>query len=476
MTKNTKTKNIKSAKAKPVAGKFKLKKLGNVKLYRGDCLDVLRALPDNSIDSIVTDPPYGISFMGKKWDIDVPSKRIWVECLRVLKPGGHLLSFAGTRTHHHMAMRIEKAGFEIRDMLTWNYSTGFPKSMDISKATDNAGGLSPASQASLLRASRERCGLSRDQVASAVGCTVSSVRDWEEGRARHAGAPIEFMVPTPKYRVKLQKLFGYSSDQRSVLGVSTDRRGDNTRYAIGHSGQMRIGGNTSLSRHWQGWGTALKPSLEPITLARKPVEGTVAANVLKHGTGAINIDGCRVGSEQTITVRNGDSGANGRYGKDARKFERVNPPGRFPANFIHDGSDDVTSLFPNSPSSGSAARFFHCAKPAKSEKGEGNNHPTIKPITLMRYLCRLVTPPNGVVLDPFMGSGTTGLAAMSERFKFVGIERERDFHKICVDRVRKHKRKLRDTPKGDAQPTKKRTDEAKAKAKRKSTTTRKAKK
>ncbi len=324
----------------------------------------MRTLPDCSVDAVVTDPPYGLSFMGKKWDYDVPSVEVWGECLRVLKPGGHLLAFAGTRTQHRMAVRIEDAGFEIRDMIAWVYGSGFPKSHN-------------------------------------------------------------------------------------------------------------------LKDDWQGWGTALKPALEPITVARKPLAGTVAENVLAHGAGALNIDGCRVphgadvdlGAVQHCQTHQG--GHTVTLNNPGFSTATYKPQGRWPANLIHDGSDEVTRL------AGSAARFFYCAKASKADRDEGlddidgkivgakgnglarkcatcgasvldgcncqdrtfenpkrkNHHPTVKPTDLMRYLCRLVTPPGGVVLDPFMGSGSTGKAAALEGFEFIGIEREADYVAIARRRI-----------------------------------------
>lgn len=389
--------------------------MSNFTLHHGDCLAVLRTLSDCSVDSIVTDPPYGLSFMGKKWDYDVPSIDVWAECLRVLKPGGHLLAFAGTRTQHRMAVRIEDAGFEIRDMIAWVYGSGFPKS-------------------------------------------------------------------------------------RNLYG------------------------------DWEGWGTALKPAMEPITVARKPLIGTVAANVLEHGTGALNINACRVptdgeqlraGSggipcrhdENVPRGRAGEASADSRYAASgSTNFEMTPGPrggdaaGRWPANLVHDGSPEVVALFPaqagaaapvrgteaSVPSvgrvtgkrervpgefhadGGSAARFFYCAKASKSDRESGledapyrvlamsnqakaelargsmhqsdsgmntakvrkNNHPTVKPTDLMAYLCRLVTPSGGVVLDPFMGSGSTGKAAMREGFRFIGIERESEYMEIARARIR----------------------------------------
>ncbi len=319
-------------------------------LLHGDCLDVLRTLPSASVDAVVTDPPYGLSFMGKRWDYDVPSVEVWQECLRVLKPGGHLLAFAGTRTQHRMAVRIEDAGFEIRDMIAWVYGSGFPKSLN-------------------------------------------------------------------------------------------------------------------LDGEHKGWGTALKPALEPITVARKPLAGTVAANVLEHGTGALNVDGCRVGTDGGTAKGSKPMGeGNGIYGAGLHGACEITQlsAGRWPANLIHDGSDEVVELFPQQSSgsrsagvrkgmgfhgadgdggpaiqgsSGSAARFFYCAKTSKRDRGDGNNHPTVKPTDLMRYLCRLVTPPGGVVLDPFMGSGSTGKAAVAEGFCFIGIEREAEYLEIARRRI-----------------------------------------
>ena len=377
-----------------------------VELLHGDCLERLRELPDCSVDACVTDPPYGLSFMGKKWDYDVPGEDIWRECLRVLKPGGHLLAFAGTRTQHRMAVRIEDAGFEIRDMIAWVYGSGFPKSLDVSKAIDKAAG-----------AEREVVG---------VGESWNRPDSKAGDAARMNASPGIYNITAPA---------------------------------------------TEAAKQWQGWGTALKPALEPITVARKPFKGTVAANVLKHGTGAINIDECRVGMEarpvmvRTETVVSATSMSGQSTG--ATSSGELTTLGRWPANLIHDGSDEVVGLFPESkgqqgaisgkaPSgktnavygeyqqrneseprndSGSAARFFYQAKCSKKDRGEGNTHPTVKPTDLMRYLCRLVTPPGGIVLDPFMGSGSTGKAAMLDGFRFIGIEREAEYLEIAKQRM-----------------------------------------
>ena len=370
-------------------------------LHHGDCLSVLRNLPDCFVDSVVTDPPYGLSFMGKRWDYDVPSIEVWAECLRVLKPGGHLLAFAGTRTQHRMAVRIEDAGFEIRDMIAWVYGSGFPKSLDVSKAIDKAAG-----------AERE--------VVATRKVTDSDIGQSSGWNALDTSSGVyNYTAPT-----------------------------------------------TPEAKQWEGWGTALKPALEPITVARKPLIGTVAENVLHYGTGAINVDGGRVGQrekEQFTGIKNGSINAYGDYFYP--KGEKALPAGRWPANFIHDGSEEATDLL------GASARFFYCAKASKADRdggceklqersagecvdrvegsagmespragagrtsGSRNHHPTVKPTDLMRYLCRLVTPPSGIVLDPFMGSGSTGKAAMLEGFAFVGIEREAEYVEIAKARI-----------------------------------------
>jgi site-specific DNA-methyltransferase (adenine-specific) len=342
--------------------------------------------------------------MGKRWDYDVPSVEVWAECLRVLKPGGHLLAFAGTRTQHRMAVRIEDAGFEIRDMIAWVYGSGFPKSLDVSKAIDKMAG-----------AEREVVGTKK----------------------HHAG------------------------------NIHNARYGQATATEYIYSAPA-----TPEAKQWQGWGTALKPALEPITVARKPLIGTVAENVLQHGTGPINVDGGRVGTEELANpsgISNAMGGVTiGKYqggNQDYSGSGATNPLGRWPANFIHDGSEEATDLL------GASARFFYCAKASKADRDAGcdklqersagecvdrvegsagmespragagrtsgsrNHHPTVKPTDLMRYLCRLVTPPSGIVLDPFMGSGSTGKAAMMEGFAFVGIEREVEYVEIAKARI-----------------------------------------
>ena len=265
-------------------------------LHHGDCLEVMATMADNSVDAIVTDPPYGLSFMGKRWDYDVPSVEVWYECLRVLKPGGHLLAFAGTRTQHRMAVRIEDAGFEIRDMIAWVYGSGFPKSLDVSKAIDKAAG-----------AERE----------------VVGSREVTRDLARNGRTGDEAISPVP------------------VIGATIPITAPATPEA----------------QQWAGWGTALKPALEPITMARKPLKGTVAANVLKYGTGGLNVDGCRVRIQESLpsyTVgpkQGAGQGLNPRFTRrnqqaraDSGDNPRYDPSGRWPANLIVSYNEDEYKL------------------------------------------------------------------------------------------------------------------------------------
>lgn len=397
-------------------------------IINGDCREVLKTLKTNSVDSIVTDPPYELGFMGKAWDSTGVAYQVevWAECLRVLKAGGHLLAFGGSRTYHRLACAIEDAGFQIRDQIMWVYGSGFPKSLNISKAIDKAAGV-----------------------------------------------------------------------EREVLGVLPSSRANAGTSGFMMTEKLATAPATDEAKQWEGWGTALKPAHEPIVMARKPLEGTVAQTVLEHGTGGINIDGCRIGSGtgETKTVQYPDIRGNNYNNAEGTVEYQVISQGRFPANFIHDGSDEVLELFPrakggaypakrgqavNSPfasgqeteggframgDDGSAARFFYCAKANKKDRNEGldgfeerrpdersvtgmgtfeekgvakqaNHHPTVKPTDLMRYLCRLVTPPNGIVLDPFTGSGSTGKAAKLEGFSFIGIEQSAEYVGIATARIK----------------------------------------
>ncbi len=408
------------------------------KVHLGDNMQLIKQIPDNTVDSIVTDPPYGISFMNKKWDYDVPSVEFWKEAYRVLKPGGHILVACGTRTQHRMAVNIEDAGFEIRDIVAWIYGSGFPKSLDVSKAIDKSFGA-------------------------------------EREITRQA---------TEEYRADGNTPF--------------DMRSSSSR-------ERRDVPSTDAAKQWQGWGTALKPAMELWTLARKPIEGTVANNVLKWGCGGLNIDGCRVETDDEMTPRNNKVGRNGVFNASGGYVE-PNLLGRFPANVIHDGSDEVVAMFPKTNASssggvssgrnfgqdyndnnvktlprtghddngGSAARFFYTAKASQTERNEGlygfeekytasaefrpnhmekaidgedgnpygrwqprkNIHPTVKPLDLMQYLCRLITPRGGLVLEPFAGSGTTCIACKLERMNFIGMEIDADYVKIAEARIK----------------------------------------
>ena len=387
-----------------------------MKLLHGDCLEQMKTLPDNSVDAIVSDPPYGISFMAKKWDYDVPSVEVWKEAMRVLKPGGHALIACGTRTQHRMVVNIEDAGFEIRDVVSWIYGSGFPKSLNVSKAIDKAAG-----------AERE-------------------------------------LIPRVRF------------DGKSVGKNDEDKKG----WCVASDGDLMSDPTpaTESAKQWDGWGTALKPACEFFTLCRKPLsEKTIAANVLKWGTGGINIDGCRVGTGGGCSSNGDDSGdklQSGAITGYSKPSQQVDGQGRFPANLIHDGSDEVLAGFPETKGDsknrkprtnkgegnncfgdygkatfdtertdkGSAARFFYCAKASKKDRNEGcdelekgNNHATVKPTALMQYLCRLITPTGGTVLDPFMGSGSTGKAAIREGFDFVGCELDADYYAIATARI-----------------------------------------
>jgi DNA modification methylase len=377
------------------------------RLIRADVIDALKTLPDNSVDSVVVDPPYELGFMGKAWDSTgiANSVPMWSEVLRVLKPGGHLLSFGGSRTYHRMASAVEDAGFEIRDQIMWVYGTGFPKSLDVSKSIDKA-----------------------------------------------AGAVREII-----------RIAGKSGSARNCMA------GD---FAGGE--YMETSATTEAAKQWDGWGTALKPAHEPIVVARKPLIGTVVANVLEHGTGAINIGASRIPGEPWKAHRATGLGSVKFFSEGITPVIDTVPDegGRWPANLIHDGSSEVLAEFAKYGVSkstqgkprgsavagngwgmtktgaeysdaGTPARFFYAAKANKKDRNEGceelpggNNHATVKPTELMRYLVKLITPPGGIVLDPLMGSGSTGKAAILEGFQFIGIDKEEAHVEIAEARLR----------------------------------------
>jgi hypothetical protein len=335
-------------------------------LLHGDCLERLRELPACSVDACVTDPPYGLSFMGRKWDYDVPSKEIWEQCLRVLKPGGHLLAFAGTRTQHRMAVNIEDAGFEIRDMIAWVYGSGFPKSLDVGKAIDKCNGETGR----LLKFTEwmRTTGLTARQVDKITGTNMGG---------HYLTAASQPAIPTPALWTLLRPHCGDVPEwvdqlverveaEREVVGTK-EWSNSASHFVPGedHSQRVRLditAPATPEAQQWDGWGTALKPALEPITVARKPFKGTVANNVLTHGTGGLNVDGCRVGGEASPSVKRRESAAPG-ASVGATGWETPARPacyneqrpgeqlGRWPANLIHDGSDEVVGLFPAGRSS-----------------------------------------------------------------------------------------------------------------------------
>jgi DNA modification methylase len=373
-------------------------------LLNGDCIEEMQKMIDEGVqvDSVVTDPPYELGFMGKSWDSTgiAFQKETWELAYQLLKPGGHLLAFSSSRTYHRMAVAIEDSGFEIRDQIMWLYGSGFPKSLNIGKAIDKRNGV-------------------QGDVISTRKVTSSDI------------------------------------GQKSGWNHLNTDRGDYEYREI-------------MNEH-EGWGTALKPAHEPIVMARKPFEGTVADNVLKHGTGGINIDGCRVDLSEGDDTRLGGKGtwktdkmANNVYGDYEGKEAGSSELGRFPANVMHDGLETEW------------ARYFYCPKVSKAERNKGldhlptkktssmsgrrdphdmekskidndvtgrfvterkNVHPTVKPQELMKYLCRLVTPKDGTVLDPFMGSGSTGMAAKDEGFDFIGIEQEKEYFEIADSRI-----------------------------------------
>ena len=421
-----------------------------MRLHNGDCLNVLKMMIEDEVfvDSIVTDPPYELGFMGRSWDSTgiAFQKETWELCFKVLKPGGHLLAFSGSRTYHRMAVAIEDAGFEIRDQVMWLYGSGFPKSMNIGKALD------------------KKLGNERIKTGEKKTHSNKGIKQSEQRTAIGAGA------------------FGQEVEEDVTVGTS----------------------------EWEGWGTALKPAHEPLVLARKPLsEKSVVDNVLKHRTGGINIDECRVeGNDAKYPDTNPDFRDQGRQSKENMGIDKLSfgqtenvkrkkvvrksrdengvwtnnnsgmkaegseyadadPRGRFPSNVMHDGSGSIKELFEDK------LKYFYCAKTPKAERNQGldnfpikqtqgggggigdykddvnsasgkfgsekapskNTHPTVKPIKLMKYLCRLITPKGGTVLDPFMGSGSTGMAAKEENFEFVGIEKEEQYFNIASARI-----------------------------------------
>lgn len=353
-----------------------------MKLLQGNNLPLLQLMEENSVDTIITDPPYGLKFMSKKWDYSVPSVELWEECLRVLKPGGTLLCFAGSRTQHRMAVNVEDAGFILKDCIMWLYGSGFPKATDISKQLDK--------------------GHKRKVIGE---------KRTPDGKLMSARTPNSKDDYHPSHNV----MSGATKHDIYITEPATPE-----------------------AKLWNGWKShGLKPAYEPILVAMKPNDGTYANNALTHGVSGLNIDGGRIGTEDNLNggAYSGESGkrkaTSFEIGQEAGKFEQ--PQGRFPANIILD--EEAGKML------GEPSRFFYCAKASKKERGEANKHPTVKPIKLMEYLCTLTkTPTGGTVLDPFMGSGTTGLAAQNTGREFIGIEMDADYFRIANARIAANKK------------------------------------
>lgn len=492
-----------------------------VEVINADCLAALRDMPDASVDAIVTDPPYGLSnttpdqvaetitrwvsgdreylptgrgFMGHEWDAFVPPVAVWDECLRVLKPGGHVLAFAGSRTHDLMTLGIRLAGFEIRDSVAWLYGSGFPKSMDVSKAIDRSRGENWARRLEFTEWMRS------------TGITAATIRE-ATGLASMGGHYVDTTsqpaIPTPEVFDLLrphlpevpERIERLVAERTGEQWTDYARRPVTGSHAAGVTRDVsgpRGGGEGKERRDvptspeaaaWQGWGTALKPAFEPVTLARKPLTGTVAANVLEHGTGALNVDACRVGMSEADRARAAvprgewtNGGTTGATTKRTGETFAPAPGGRWPANVVLDESQaaeldrqsgtlanagnkpgsmrtgradgaahERTSQVPTysgGPSTvyndkGGASRFFYTAKAPRSERPvvDGTAHPTVKPLALMRWLVRMVTPPGGTVLDPFAGSGTTLEAAMLEGMNPIGVERDPAYLPLIRHRI-----------------------------------------
>lgn len=461
-------------------------------VHLGDCRDVLATIADNSIDSIVTDPPYELGFMGKAWDntgiaYDVT---VWQQCLRVLKPGGHLIAFGGSRTYHRMAVAIEDAGFEIRDQIQWIYGSGFPKSLAVDKAIDKQRHDREQVYAvtAWMRQARDNAGLSNRDIANVFGFTPQMADHWTTQKTQPS-------VPTLDQIPPLLDLFGLTLDDvpddvRTLIWTLNGRKGQPGEawyqrtvvtekredmfgeYEVEEIKEAGMGSGktfgmlqsegenhkanhkiaittpaTDLAKQWQGWGTALKPAHEPAVLARKPLTGTVADNVTAWGVGALNVDGCRIGTEGGRWPANVIFNEEAAQILDAQSGHSVSEFGGKSGTHFSAGNQGIPT--PDRPrhghsDSGGASRFFYVAKASKAEREAGldapagqraNIHTTVKPIALMRYLVRMVTPKGGIVLDPFTGSGSTGCAAVLEGCDFVGMDITPEYVEIAQKRI-----------------------------------------
>lgn len=494
-----------------------------VQVLHGDCLEVLRGLEDNSVDAVVTDPPYGLSntkpaqvadvlaawvtgdtgavpakkggFMGKDWDSFVPPPAVWEECLRVLKPGGHMAVFAGARTQDLMGLSIRLAGFEIRDTLGWVYGSGFPKSMDVSKAIDKGQGKNRQRQLEFTEWMRST-GITVKQISEATG-TATMGGHYLDTSSQPAIATADLFDKLrpllPEVPERIERLVAERTGiewtdyvKREVVGSSTNGIAGGTGEHAGESGaygfRKEFNLTTSASdaaKRWDGWGTALKPAIEPIILARKPLVGTVASNVLAYGVGGLNIDASRVSTDEDTGRAQGTDIKGGNFVHGTVKSDYVSQShagGRFPANVLLDehaaaemdkqsgnvkgavsnGRKSVQGIYqdgiggaeqsPGYADSGGASRFFpvfkYQAKAPKKERpvieredGTKIQHPTVKPLALLDWLVTLITPPGGTILDPFAGTGTTLEAARNKNFSAIGIEREADYVALINKRL-----------------------------------------
>lgn len=450
-----------------------------VTILSGDMLDTLKGLPKECVDAVVCDPPYGLSFMGKEWDHEVPGPQYWRRIWHRMKPGAHLVAFSSSRTYHHLAIAIEQAGFELRDQLMWLYGSGMPKGQDLSKAMDKtaySAELWDAIRAHLREWMLKR-GMTKKDLNAAVGSSTTG-----GGMAAHwVGENTQPEIPSKVQWEKLRGLMGWPAGDldaaydavkegadRPVVGVARLQKG----MCFGTENFGREGGThdvyitasaTDAAKAWEGWNTTLKPAHEPIVLARKPItEPNVALNVRKYGTGGLNIGACRIATTDELSVHSRSSGENHIF-DDFKPRDRHQTPGqadgRWPPNVIIDEAaatllDEQSGTLKSGKGavkrasstgyqgnalgkesrppgtemvcygdSGGASRFFYCSK-AKASDRAGSKHPTVKPIDVMRWLVRLVTPPGGVVLDAFAGSGTTGEAALAEGHDVILCEKE----------------------------------------------------
>ena len=427
-----------------------------MKLILGNCIEELKKLKEDSVDSIVTDPPYELGFMGKKWDASgiAYNVELWKECLRVLKAGGHLLSFGGTRTYHRMACAIEDAGFEIRDMLEWIYASGFPKSQNVGKAYDKKMGKLNYGLHKLqdaLNNERKKKGLTLKDVNILWGAPENS------GMAAHKlcdKSQPQFItnrqmeILNKEWELNGKYNFIYEEAEREFVGRG--KAGLTKGTIANFSGETEFDLTKGNSK-WEGFGTALKPAHEPIVLARKKLsEKTIVENCIKHGTGALDIDGCRIPTSDEINSVEGGIKRRNRINQEQgfrpykkgfdnqdKEIWEQNTQGRFPANLLvtDDALGEEKSRYFDIDVWAEKHGLIQTPKASKKERGEENTHPTVKPLHLISWLVRLVSKKGDTVLDPFMGSGTTGVACKQLDRNFIGIELNEEYIVIAEKRI-----------------------------------------